>query len=298
MKEAVMKENLLCNVCGAAEKRVIAEVYISPYALKSPLVECEKCGLIFFKFFPTRQEEAEYYSKIYTELYGEDFWYESRKEFFRFILKKIPRPAAGRDRLLDVGCSMGFFLKEAREFGWREVVGEEVSKSAVKYANEKLGLRVLEGEIEKVELPLGYFDAVTCWNVIDQLQDPTGSLKRINSLLKPDGFIGIRVTNYSFHILIYYLQRLINLLGIKNELLKSACFHLYPFSKSTITTMLAAAGFKNIKVIPSPIEGGMPSRSALTKLIRRLAYAGSCIIYFCSLGRIVISPSIIAMAEK
>jgi len=125
-------------------------------------------------------EELDFYRTKYQEAYGKEFWYESRIDFFKAALKKIEALCPNKGSLLDVGCGMGFFLKAARDRGWKQVLGEEVSHLAVDHANRKLGLEVLEGDLKELNLPEDHFDVATAWNEIDQLQDPVGTLKEMH----------------------------------------------------------------------------------------------------------------------
>ena len=297
--ESEMLENVTCNLCGSEENNVLLRTPMSPYGTVSCLVRCRNCGLVYFNPRYSLQEELQFYSSKYQEAYGEDFWYKTRIDFFRTALDKIGGVSATKDSLLDVGCGMGFFLKEAKDRGWRQVLGVEVSRLATDYANRKLGVEVREGDLREVELPKNHFHVATAWNVIDQLQDPLGTLVEMHRVLKRGGVIALRVSNLNFHLLAHRLSNPLGRLRLKRiSSYTYGCFHIYAFSPSTIGFALQRAGYANIKVYNSPIEGGSPARNRLDRAIRKLAFGLAEGVSYLTGGRFIIGPSLLVFARK
>ena len=79
--------------------------------------------------------------------------------FFERALDAVEGVVSARGTLLDVGAATGFFLKIARERGWR-VAGLEVSSYAVSEARRS-GLGVVEGTLESSPWQGPTFDAIT-----------------------------------------------------------------------------------------------------------------------------------------
>ena len=92
--------------------------------------------------------------------------------------------------LLDVGCGKGAFLQAARHIF--EVKGVELSGSAADFCKEK-GLSVSQGDFNAIDLPRGFFDVVTFWDVIAGLANPDKVLSKTHSLLKDDGVLILTV---------------------------------------------------------------------------------------------------------
>ncbi len=97
-------------------------------------------------------------------------------------------------RLLDIGCGNGSFLHRMSSLGW-EVSGVEVDTKAVRIARERYGFQIIEGALEKVELPSGAFDAVTLNHVIEHVYDPTLVLGICHRTLRLGGMIIIKTPN-------------------------------------------------------------------------------------------------------
>jgi ubiquinone/menaquinone biosynthesis C-methylase UbiE len=75
------------------------------------------------------------------------------------------------ERLLDIGCAQGYFLREISGF------------------REKIGMDILMGEDADNPLPFPdkHFDVVTMLAVIEHLHDPVAAAKEIHRVLQPGG---------------------------------------------------------------------------------------------------------------
>jgi spore coat polysaccharide biosynthesis predicted glycosyltransferase SpsG/2-polyprenyl-3-methyl-5-hydroxy-6-metoxy-1,4-benzoquinol methylase len=96
--------------------------------------------------------------------------------------------------ILDVGCALGFFLEIARQQGW-ETCGIEISSYAARWAQEKLGLKVFEGNYLEMELAPESFDAVTFFFVAEHFKDVEKVIERAYSLLRMGGVLACALPN-------------------------------------------------------------------------------------------------------
>lgn len=101
--------------------------------------------------------------------------------------------AKARDRLLDLGCGNGAFLKRARDAGW-DVVGVDFDVKAVEIARSQ-GLDVRLGGINDQDLSVEQFDVITMSHVIEHVHHPLEVLRTCYSLLKPGGFLWLDTPN-------------------------------------------------------------------------------------------------------
>jgi len=114
-------------------------------------------------------------------------------------MKKVLRDSGLRTgRLVDIGCGHGYFLSWARAAGW-EVVGIDYPSLATKYAQERLGLHIIEADLSEalreMSLGVGTFDVVTLWHCLEHAADPPLVLQDAASLLKDQGVLLIAVPN-------------------------------------------------------------------------------------------------------
>ncbi len=96
--------------------------------------------------------------------------------------------------LLDVGCAFGRFLERARHHF--RVEGMDISAYALGQAREKLpDVPLYHAPIETFA-PGRTFDVVTCFDVLEHVPDLDLALRRLRSLLLPDGILALAVPVY------------------------------------------------------------------------------------------------------
>lgn len=172
-----------CQVCLSGDLRVLNE--------SSALNECRRCGFVFDSPRPTADELVDFYSRP-TQY---DEWIDAQevrdKVWRRRVAKMVPHSRPGS--LLDVGTGIGQFLHHAREH-FEQVTGTEVSTSAIKVAQDRYGLDVLEGQVEDMDIRRR-FDNVTMFHVLEHVPDPARTIARSVELMEPDGRLFIAVPN-------------------------------------------------------------------------------------------------------
>jgi ubiquinone/menaquinone biosynthesis C-methylase UbiE len=89
------------------------------------------------------------------------------------------------DRLLDVGCGGGSFLRKARESGCA-IAGADHSKDMVRLAREKTGARIELAEVEAMPFVDGEFTAVSCLVAFFFFADPVAALREMRRVLDPE----------------------------------------------------------------------------------------------------------------
>lgn len=166
------------------------------------VIDCRSCGYAHVLPMPTVAELKRLYAE---KFYGEDkadyltrmeqdieWWnmvYAERLE----SMARLLGPARGR-RILDVGCSGGFFLAAAASHGW-QTQGVELGRQAAEYAAQR-GIPVRNEDIQDVDWPaLGGFDAAYMSFVLEHLPNPGTVLGRLTAVLPPGGILCIEVPN-------------------------------------------------------------------------------------------------------
>jgi 2-polyprenyl-3-methyl-5-hydroxy-6-metoxy-1,4-benzoquinol methylase len=224
-----------CALCGAEDR--------APFFEKDGyrLVRCRQCGLVSVANPPSPEELRDFYS------FAQGYASSSRDDPAEIArLQALGRRhvvalghAADAGRLLDVGCSAGFFLAAARDVGW-EVKGLELNADAAALARERFGLDVTAAGVEDAPFPPGSFDAVTLWDVLEHLRDPRGALQLVRRLLRPGGTLALSTPNLDG-----LFPRLSGLIGRRTGYWThpEPPAHLFQFSQRTLTRLLEATGF-------------------------------------------------------
>ncbi|MBN1527142.1 MAG: class I SAM-dependent methyltransferase [Candidatus Omnitrophica bacterium] len=201
-----MPQKVRCNLCGADDHKVLynipsagAEEEAANYAITDHstsipprIVKCRKCGLIYANPRPSPVRLVSNYTEMVDHLYLEEE--EGRRISARSILKVLKKMGKA-GRLLDIGCATGFLLDEARKEGW-DVYGIDLSKWAIDYAKNKLGLKnIFQGALVRAKYQDDFFDVVIMKDVIEHLTDPKGTLEEIRRILKPGGIVCVNTPN-------------------------------------------------------------------------------------------------------
>jgi SAM-dependent methyltransferase len=189
-----------------------------------------------------------------------DYYFdETNAEAARDKLAFVARYAPSRARLLDVGASFGHFLAEART-GF-EASGVEVSPSAVNWARKTFGVDIEVASI--YELGRGRYDAITCWDVIEHLEDPAAAIDQLRGHLNDGGRLFLSTPDAG--------SLAARLLGPRWYYLDPVQ-HLNLFSRSNLLRLLSARGFK---LLGSRYFGRSYRVNYIANRLRYLAFGGS-----------------------
>jgi SAM-dependent methyltransferase len=204
-----------------------------------PIVRCDDCGLVF----SNPQVDESLVLDEYREGGSNDLWVdvltsprqlELDREKFGEILGEL-EPHRGEGHLLDVGTSIGLFLRLALDRGWTGT-GTEFGRRALAYARDELDLDVTDAPIEELG---GEYDVVTVLSVLEHVNRPRAFLREVSRLLKPGGAA-------------YFIVPNVDSLACRVLHERAATFdgrnHLVYFSPRTLGDVLAREGFDVVRM--------------------------------------------------
>jgi SAM-dependent methyltransferase len=143
-----------------------------------------------------------------------------------------------------------------------EAVGLEPYEHACQMARERYGLEVICATLQEADLPESSFDAVTFFDVLEHVHDPVADVRRACELLRPGGFVYIKVPN------IGALQA--SLFGPWWYWLDTPR-HLFHFSPRSLRRALEVAGFQDIDCRALPDwQGAMVFETSVVYWLRGL----------------------------
>ncbi len=239
-------EEVPCNLCGKNDFMVVfnesgkrepgerAYSASSTAIAKERVVKCKNCGLIYVNPRPSAKKIIDEYSGDEDEAYISQA--QGRMESFRPITEEIERACGKKGSLLDVGCAAGFLLAAAKERGWK-TRGVEPNKWLGKWGSKKFGIPIDQGVLEGQKYPSKSFDAVSLFDVLEHVPDPSKTLSECRRILKDDGVLLINYPNIG--------SVLAKIAGKNWWFLLS--IHLTYFTPKTLEKMLEKEGFVQVK---------------------------------------------------
>ncbi|MCX7997686.1 MAG: class I SAM-dependent methyltransferase [Leptospiraceae bacterium] len=150
---------------------------------------CQKTGVHFYKNASARDYQSSYFLEEFKAQYKKTYYEdeENLRSMARRRLKILERFIQPKGKkLLEIGCAAGFFLSEAKEFGF-EVQGVEISTNEADFAS-KLGLRIFNGSFLDFQ-PQEKFDIICAFFVLEHFPNQEDVWKKVFSMLQDGGFL-------------------------------------------------------------------------------------------------------------
>lgn len=225
-----------CVVCGSSKHNLAFRKEGFRF------VKCCGCGLLFVnpqidesKLIASYEEDESHEKWVDVLLTPAQQAYDTEHRFGE-ALKRLERKyrRKKRGRVLDIGCSIGLFLKLARDRGW-EPYGLEINKKALKYAREVFDLPVEAKLLDELDYPENYFQIISLWGVLEHTTNPDEILEQVFPLLNPEGTLVILVPN-GHSLATRIMHEYSPTFGGRN--------HLWYFTPETLTRLLKRKGYR------------------------------------------------------
>jgi len=199
-------EHRPCDLCGASEFRTLRARKTlhqrldhfsssSNTPLRSRLVRCMNCGLVFVNPRPLQDELIEAYGNAVDEDHSvePDLRIRSFIRAMNKVVSQLPglSPSMGL-RLVDIGCAGGEFPSAAAGLGF-DVVAYEPSLYLSSIGRARYGLDIRTGTFNASDFQAGDVDLVTMWDVLEHLDEPSTILMEIAEVLKNGGYLLLNV---------------------------------------------------------------------------------------------------------
>jgi SAM-dependent methyltransferase len=246
---STMRE-IICPICGGREKTPVFDATLppdfderappSPYSAHYCINRCSDCGLIHSSPVMNEQGVTALYehSRETNVLPGEED--NVRRTMSLYYRLAAPHVLA-RQRVLDIGCDMGFLLEAAAADGFAEMHGIEPNPVARQVAERVASAHIGAQFFEQTKYPADHFDLISMVHVLDHLFDPSVVLNQALANLRPGGIVLAVVHNVG--------SPLAKLLGERFAIFN--LYHHYFFDEHTLAELFRRHGFEVIKVSPT-----------------------------------------------
>ena len=197
-------------------------------------------GIIFQGNLPETDEMASYADEEYENGLYAGYVAASNLKILTFEKRigKIEKLAKGK-KLLDIGCSCGFFLEVALNHQF-DAYGVEFSKAAISYAKPHVQERITCGDVNALSAGVKTsFDVITGFDIIEHTKNPAELIDQVWQTLAPGGVV-VLSTPDTGHWLRY-------IMGSRWPMLQPMQ-HTVLLSRKAMHGLLTKAGFRDIQI--------------------------------------------------
>ncbi len=171
-----------CGICGTQGdmQSWLAREMMQGTREEFEYFECPVCGCLQIAEVPENL----------GDYYGESYYSFSMKEDKN---RTFEQPVKSMDKILDVGCGSGAWLVACADAGFGNLFGcDPFLKSDIQYGDR---VRIRACTIHEMEGD-GTFDLVRMGDSFEHMTDPLEALQSAARLIKPDGYVEIRIPTY------------------------------------------------------------------------------------------------------
>jgi len=191
---------------------------------------CNTCETVFiYPYIDETKTKAlyEYNQKSECEYYLSTMLEDAKT--FNARIKILEKYVAEKNRgIFDYGCSVGTFLRAAKDRGWWSMIGFDLNKKALGFSDDDPYIQVSE------LMPNILLNNIHMSDVIEHVPDPVSLMKQLNEQLIPGGYLVMTTPNIG--------SLLAKLLGGRWHAIKPP-EHLFYFNKKSISILADKSGF-------------------------------------------------------
>ena len=176
-----------CRICNGSELAPILSGLQTRLGEVYSLKQCKECAFISTHPLPGPKVLKQYYDQDYWQNPGGllDTFYKLR---MRGIIKAIKKRVPRNGRVLDWGAGDGSLIRLLEAEGFE---GYGIDRYSTQSTNKKL----INASIQDAPFQDEFFDAITCFHVLEHIDEPVLSINRAMQLLKPGGILVLEVPN-------------------------------------------------------------------------------------------------------
>lgn len=179
-----------CKICSKNTKK---KIIFTRSKKKEKLFYCEKCDFEFFFYNPQKQLTN---NKLnLSRLKKAGLKIPKKNEEFKNglfqsknYLKEFIKKSDLKKNILEIGCSLGYFLFSIKKFGCKNIYGLEINEEYRKYVNNKLNIRC-ERNLNIYKDNKIFFNKIFLFYSFEYIPKPVEFLQELFSLLEKNGEI-------------------------------------------------------------------------------------------------------------
>jgi SAM-dependent methyltransferase len=189
----------ICGFCQNEDSLIAEYPVVDIFKHQFTMAYCPDCQA--HSLFPRPGPE------MLKKAYSDDYYGRSEKKFSFPLVedvlnwfresrgRKVSRYLEDGDRILDLGCGNGFFLKSLIKKKNIIAWGIEPPGRSADRASMIQGISLKKGYLEKDDFEKHSLKAITLFHVFEHLTDPLGTLDIIGQILMPGGILILSFPN-------------------------------------------------------------------------------------------------------
>lgn len=261
-----------CPVCGHEDYDVLLRdvcdrIWHKPGVFN--VARCRQCQLVATRPRPTAESLSFYYEDTYSgesedgmNHFQTESWVGRLISRYRlWVIEKV-RKIDRDDRILDVGCSYGGFLRMVRTTRGASTSGIDADAGSIAAAVDPEETDYRVGFLTDADYPRESFSLVTFFESLEHHTEPVEALRTAHDLLEPGGYCVVEVPNFA---------------GAWRHIFRSSWLpllipqHVFHFTPKTLRQTFKAAGFSDVVHLQTmfyPLEGVASLGIWLARLLR------------------------------
>lgn len=241
--------NIVCTLCNSnSERSTITLPYLTDSSKTYTYVKFECCNYYRQKEFLSDEALQQIYDEAY-EGFGEKGIFGTIKNAFTYVKSTRFRNYLTNKDVLEVGSGTGQFLHACRKNNPTSVQGIELSQYAVDYAKSHFQIETTQGMIEDFKTEKK-FDTIFMFHVIEHFKDPIQVVKKLHTLLKPNGVLIMETPNWDS-----WEQQVFT----KEWYGWQVPFHTFVFNPNSLAKLVEIANYNVTHLIHSPVPNSWSS---------------------------------------
>lgn len=125
------------------------------------------------------------FERKYHKLEKDHWWFISRRDFIRRIVKKSEKNI----KILEIGCSSGLLMKALNEAKFKEIIGIDVSKEAIHFCRKNNIKNIIQMDGSKMGFKEKEFDLIIASDILEHILDDYQAIYEWKRVLKENGKI-------------------------------------------------------------------------------------------------------------
>ena len=114
---------------------------------------------------------------------------------YRFWIRQVKKITKNQDRILEVGCGLGYFLRYLAKD--RNAIGIDISRDALQIARKFTDIPLMQTSAEEITFKKESFSMVIAMDLIEHLHHPEIFISESSRVLKKNGYLLITTPNLS-----------------------------------------------------------------------------------------------------